>query len=281
MASEQIHRATSADGTEIAGRVRGQGPPLVLVHAGLGDGDLDCGGLASFLEDRFTCYLASTRNRGLSGHSDDLGGERHVEDLVAFVDSIGKPVGLATWSGGAIAVLGAAARTAAVSAVAVYEPIVVEELGEEDNERFEAAVAHMAELAEQGRLTEAARDWMPDFANEEEMAAFEASGYFEAAGRFVPVLLGQLEQLAEAHGPSPTEPSELARIEAPVLVLQGSKTTRRWLVEGVRHVAEHVADARIREVPGAGHSCMPAQPEKLVDDLTQFFAPRLADAAGR
>jgi pimeloyl-ACP methyl ester carboxylesterase len=53
------------------------------------------------------------------------------------------------------------------------------------------------------------------------------------------------------------------------------------LVEGVRHVDEHVADARVGEVPGAGHSCMPARPEKLVDELVQFFAPRLADVAGR
>ncbi len=272
MATERIHRTTSADGTEIAGRVRGQGPPLVLTHAGLGDGDLDCGELASLLSDRFTCYLPSTRNRGLSGHSDDLGIERHVEDLVAFVESIGEPVGVTTWSGGAIAMLGAAARTRAISAVALHEPLVVELLDEEDNARFEAAVEHMAGLAEQGRLTEAAEDWMPDWADEKEMASLAASGYFEAAGPYVPVLLGQLEGLAEAHGTSPTDPSELARIMAPVLVLQGSQTTRRWLIDSVRHVAEHVPDARVREVPGAGHSGMPAQPEKVADELARFFA---------
>lgn len=49
---------------------------------GLGDGDLDCGALASHLEDRFTCFLASTRNRGLSGSSDDLGGQRHDAEHV-------------------------------------------------------------------------------------------------------------------------------------------------------------------------------------------------------
>jgi len=274
MTTERIHRATSPDGTDIAGRVRGQGPPLVLTHAGLGDGDLDCGELASHLEDQFTCYLASTRNRGLSGHSDDLGGERHIEDLVAFVDSIGEPVGVASWSGGTITVLGAAARSAAVSAVAVYEPVVFELLDEEDNARLEAAVAHMAGLAEQGRLTEAARDWMPDWANEEEMAALAASGYFEAAGPYVPVLLGQIAQLAEEDGPSPTDPAELARITAPVLVLQGSQTTRRLFIDSVRHVAEHVPDAHLREVPGASHSGMVAKPGPTADELIRFFAAR-------
>ena len=40
MTDERIHRAVSADGSEIAGRVRGRGPALVLVHGGIGDGDV-------------------------------------------------------------------------------------------------------------------------------------------------------------------------------------------------------------------------------------------------
>ena len=82
MDPDRIHRAVSADGTEFVGRAHGQGPPLVLVHAGLGDGDLGFGALLPLLEGRFTCYLPSTRSRGLSGHSEDLGPERHVEDVV-------------------------------------------------------------------------------------------------------------------------------------------------------------------------------------------------------
>ncbi len=37
MTNERIHRAMSRDGTEIAGRVYGQGPPLVLVHGAMDD----------------------------------------------------------------------------------------------------------------------------------------------------------------------------------------------------------------------------------------------------
>jgi hypothetical protein len=36
---DRIHRVVSDDGTEIAGRLRRQGPPLVIVHGGLGDGN--------------------------------------------------------------------------------------------------------------------------------------------------------------------------------------------------------------------------------------------------
>ena len=39
--SPAVHTATSKDGTQIVASVQGQGPPLVLLHAGLGDAELD------------------------------------------------------------------------------------------------------------------------------------------------------------------------------------------------------------------------------------------------
>ncbi len=47
MNEKQIQRAVSADGTEIVGRVVGQGPALVLVHGGIGHGDLAWEALAA------------------------------------------------------------------------------------------------------------------------------------------------------------------------------------------------------------------------------------------
>ena len=63
MNEKRIHRAVSADGTEIAGRVVGEGPALVLVHGGIGHGDLAWEALLPHLTDRFTCYLPSIRGR--------------------------------------------------------------------------------------------------------------------------------------------------------------------------------------------------------------------------
>lgn len=107
-----VHRAISADGTEIAGRLHGQGSPLVLVHGGLGDGEGSWEPLLPYLTDRFTCYTMSTRCRRLSGQSSDLSPQRLIEDVTAFAESIGEPVGLVglstTWT------LGAAAHTDAV-----------------------------------------------------------------------------------------------------------------------------------------------------------------------
>ena len=67
----RVQVAISADGTEIVGRVRGQGPPMVLVHGGWGDGEVAYEALVPHLADRFTCYTPSTRGRGLSGDNPD------------------------------------------------------------------------------------------------------------------------------------------------------------------------------------------------------------------
>ena len=106
MNEKRIHRAVSADGTEIAGRVVGEGPALVLVHGGIGHGDLAWEALLPHLTDRFTCYLPSTRGRGLSSDNPDHSPARLEEDVTAFVDSIGEPVCLVGWSGSGAWVLG-------------------------------------------------------------------------------------------------------------------------------------------------------------------------------
>src|SRR5262245_13549766 len=114
MPEDRIQRAVSADGTEIAGRVQGEGPQLVLVHGAFGDGDIAWEGLLPHLTGRLTCYLPSTRGRGLSGDNPDHSPPRLEEDITAFVDSIGEPVGLVGWSGSGAWVLGATAHSGSV-----------------------------------------------------------------------------------------------------------------------------------------------------------------------
>jgi pimeloyl-ACP methyl ester carboxylesterase len=104
--SRWIHRASSrasrpgrlVSGVTIVGTVHGQGPPLVFLPGGIGEGDLDWQALLPHLTGTFTCCLPSLRGRGLSGDSSDLRLHRLVEDLVDYVDSIGQSSGLVGWS---------------------------------------------------------------------------------------------------------------------------------------------------------------------------------------
>lgn len=119
MGVQRTHRVLSSDGTEIVASVRGQGPPLVMVNGVMEDSELTWAGLVPLLSEQFTCLLMDTRGRGRSGDNSDHSPPRLWEDIASFVDSVGEPVGLVAESGGAGRVLGAAARTSAVAAVAV------------------------------------------------------------------------------------------------------------------------------------------------------------------
>ncbi|MDP8971073.1 MAG: alpha/beta hydrolase, partial [Actinomycetota bacterium] len=124
MSNQRTHYVTTTDGVVIGGAVHGQGPPLVFMQGAIGDGDLDWRALLPHLTNRFTCHLPSYRGRGLSGDHPDLSFGRLVDDVLAYVDSIGEPTGLVGWSGGAGLALAVAAQSDAVDAVAPYEPVV-------------------------------------------------------------------------------------------------------------------------------------------------------------
>ncbi len=271
MPAERIHRALSDDGTQIAGRVYGQGPPLVLVHGQTGDGDLDWAALLPHLTDRFTCFLPSTRGRGLSAAHPDLSPERRVEDVTAFVDSIGEQVVLMGHSRGGVLALGTAARTSAVAAVVAYEPPAAEALGEEEAQSLEQPAEAMAGAVTEGRMTDAMRGFVEFVGNDDEVATLRAAGYVESASTYAPTLLEELTLEAQSKAFSPTGPQVLAEITAPVLLLHGTRTPLRWFTDAVGHVAAHVADATIREVPGAGHGGPLLESEAVAEELVSFL----------
>ena len=274
MTADRIHRAVSADGTEIAGRVHGQGPPLVLVHGSLDDGDTIWGALLPLLTDRFTCFCVSTRGRGASAESDDHSPARLVEDVAAFTDGIGEGVGLVGHSSGAGLALGAAAQSAAVSGVVAYEPVVPPVINAEDVARVQAAVAHHVEVAAEGRLADAARVLFTGspIATDEEVAAMAAAGLFEAMAPYVPVNLTEMQQAAESGDPGFADPSVLERVSAPVLLLHGSENEGSWATESVRDLAGRLPDARVREVAGAAHFGPLLVPEPVAKEITGFLA---------
>jgi pimeloyl-ACP methyl ester carboxylesterase len=278
MNQTRIHRATSADGTEIAGRVYGKGPPLVLIHGALEDGDTCWASMIPRLEGRFTCYAMSVRGRGLSGHDDDLSTERLMEDVVAFVDSVGEPVGVVGESDGGARALGAAARCPSVAAVAVHEPTVPEVQGEDDRRRFEGVLDRIGELVAGNRLTDAVMAFADLIGNDDERTALSGSEEVEGLAANVRVQYAEFRQfLTELKSGayrevSPTRFTELRKITAPVLMLYGSKTAlRSWFEDGMRHIAAHVRDTRVRELSGSGHFGTATNPDGIADELIRFF----------
>ncbi|MBF8185227.1 alpha/beta hydrolase [Nonomuraea sp. K274] len=270
MKTQRTHYVTTTDGVTIGGTVHGQGRPLVFLHGGIGDGDIDWDRLLEHLTGRFTCHLPSMRGRGLSGDHPDLSPGRQVDDVLAYVDSIGGPTGLVGWSAGANLALGAAARSDAVDAVVLVEPPMRGLMDEREQAVIGDAVARMGELAAEGDLTAAVRAFAGGPFNDEEMAVAEEAGYFEAAGRYVPHLLNMLQQVVAYEGPTAEDPAVLGAISAPVLVLHGSDTMPFYHASA-RHVADHILNARVREIPSAGHAAPLTHPETLAKTFAEFF----------
>lgn len=272
MTEERIHRAVSADGTEIVGRVRGEGPALVLVHGGIGDGEFAWDALLPHLTDRFTCYLPSTRGRGLSSDNPDHSPQRLEDDVTAFVDSIGEPVNLVGWSGSGAWVLGAAAHNASVAAVALFEPAVISVMGPDDLARTFATIEQMGTAASNGLLVDAARAFAPWICNDDEVAALERTDFFERWAGGVPAMLRFVQGDGPYAGRRSTDPEALAQVAAPVLLLQGQRTRlATWFTDAAQHIARHVADPQICELPGLGHFAPVLAPASIADELITFF----------
>ncbi len=272
MSNQRTHYVTTTDGVTIGGTVYGQGPPLVFLQGIIGDGDIDWQALLPHLTGRFTCHLPSMRGRGLSGDHPDLSFGRLIDDFLAYVDSIGEPTGLVGWSGGASWALAMAAQSDAVDAVAPVEPVMPSLMNEQERAALGGALTRMGELAADGRLTDAVRAFAGFVFNDVEVALAGDAGYFEAAGRYVPNMLNSFQQLMEYEGPTPDDPAVLGAISAPVLVLHGSNT-KPYATRAARYMTEHVPNARVHEIPGAGHASPLTHPEALAEALTEFFAP--------
>ena len=272
MTDERIHRAVSADGTEIAGRVRGQGPALVLVHGGIGDGDVAWEALLPYLTGRFTCYLPSTRGRGESSDNPDHSPARLEEDVIAFVDSIGEPVSLVGWSGSGAWVLGAAEHSRSVAAVAAYEPGVVSVMRPEDLAHTSATMEQVGMAAADGRLDDAVRAFARWICTDAEVGALQKTDFYARWAGCVPAMLRFVQGDASYAGPRSTDPEALAMVTAPVLLLRGRQTALgTWFADAARHLAQNIPDPHVRELDGVGHFAPVIAPAPIAAELVRFF----------
>jgi len=64
----------------------------------------------------------------------------------------------------------------------------------------------------------------------------------------------------------------LGTVTAPVLLLRGRQTLLgTWFADAARHIAQHVSDPHVRELPGAGHFAPVLTPERIAKELIRFF----------
>lgn len=95
--------------------------------------------------------------------------------------------------------------------------------------------------------------------------------FWEMAASNLPVFMQEQNQLAEEGGDGPTDSSTLARINVPVLLLQGQRS-RSWFKTSVRHIAGHVQASQVVEISSDGHFGPHTEPEAIAGKIARFFS---------
>lgn len=120
---------TSTDGTSIGYESAGSGPLLVLVDGAMCHRGGPLAPLADLLADTFTVVTYDRRGRGESGDTSPYAVQREVEDLQAVIAANGGSAAVYGISSGAALAMHAAAAGSGISALALYEPPFLAEVG--------------------------------------------------------------------------------------------------------------------------------------------------------
>jgi pimeloyl-ACP methyl ester carboxylesterase len=253
---------TSKDGTSVAYRRSGAGPPLVLVHGTTADHTRWARVLPE-LEPHFTVYAMDRRGRGGSGDPTEYSIAREFDDVAAVVEAAGQPVFLLGHSYGAICSLEAALLTDRVRGLILYEPPIP--LGAPlyppgAPERIQALVdAGEPEAGLELFMREVVR--MP----EHELAVYRTLPQWNvriALARTIPrELVIERDYSFDA--------DRFAALRIPTLLLLGGDSPPIFR-QATERIYAALPDSRIAVLPGQQHVAMDTAPELFLQEVMAF-----------
>ncbi|MXV61882.1 alpha/beta fold hydrolase [Natronorubrum sp. JWXQ-INN-674] len=263
----EMETVTSPDGTEIAYKRTGSGPPLVLVHGADVDHRFwDVSGVRESLAEHHTVYAMDCRGHGESEYLGEFELEQEFEDIVAVVDSVDEPVHLVGESGGAFFSLEAALRTDNVRTLTLHEPPVP---GFEDaraREGFETMVA----MLDEGNRDRALSTFLegPAGVTLEEVEQLRNHPIWpEYVETFIETVIPKIE--AEAEADYQFDPDRFAQLTVPTLLLAASETAE-WLLDATNAVADALPNARVVSIDGYGHGAVASAPDWFTSEVLGF-----------
>jgi pimeloyl-ACP methyl ester carboxylesterase len=232
----EVQQATSADGTPIAYRAWGDGPPIVFVH-GVGTSGADWTFVQPLLRDRFTVVAMDRRGRGASGDHSAYAMEREAEDVLAVLDAVDAELLVGHSYGGLCSVL-AAQRTDRLRRLVLYEPPIGV------RERDAAA---LDELVARGDVDAALEAFLRGAGTpEDQLALIRSSPAWPVLLDAVPALPRELRAASEWRNPP-------GPIDVPTLYLLGADTTSPAYLTGLDDLLAAFPDLRRDVIPGQQH----------------------------
>jgi pimeloyl-ACP methyl ester carboxylesterase len=255
----------SPDGTNIAYERRGHGLPLVMVHGSSLD-HARWGRSVAGLAERFTLLMMDRRGRGASGDAPLYSIEREFEDVAAVVEAAGRPAHLLGHSYGAVCAMEASALTSAIDKLVLYEPpFPVGNPGPLFGPHMPERLEDLLRRGERDALVELFLREVVGV-SEVELQALRRSSTWRVRVQAAHTLPREVRMAETYH----FDPSRLAKVRTPTLLLLGSESPR------LMHdstMAAHAAlqNSRVELLPGQGHAAMTTAPEMFLAKVLAFL----------
>jgi pimeloyl-ACP methyl ester carboxylesterase len=254
------HAVTSADGTEIGLLTAGDGPPLLLVHGGMGCIE-SWAPLWEPLTSRWRVTAMDRRGRGTSIDTQPYDLSREFEDVAAVAASLGQP-DVFGHSYGAVCALGAAAHGTPVRRLALYEPPGPPTVPAQWRER----VLPMIAAGQPGR---AMMSFLTEIIG---LSAGEIAALRDAPRGYDPMPIVSATMPRESAALGVVDLTALATgVEVPVLLILGSASPV-WARDLTAEVAAALKHETLAVLDGQGHDAINQAPLLLIDQLTGFFS---------
>jgi pimeloyl-ACP methyl ester carboxylesterase len=257
------HEVVSTDGTRIGLLTAGSGPPLLLVHGGMGC-IASWQAMWSTLASQWRVTAMDRRGRGSSGDSGPYELSQEFADVAAVAASLadGGPVDVFGHSFGATCALGAAGQGAPVRRLALYEPAGPQAAPPQWRDRMTALI----EAGQPGRA-------MVSFLTEIIGLTGQRVGRLRNAPRsydVMPIVSATMPR--EARALAGADLTALAAgVKVPVLLILGAASPS-WAGDITRELTAALPSSRVAMLPGQGHEAIDSAPEMLASQLREFLA---------
>lgn len=248
----------SADGTQLAVRVSGSGPAMVLVHGTTGSKE-SWAFVEPLLAENHTVWNYDRRGRGASADTDEYDYDLEIEDLATVSAAVGGDVHIVAHSFGARCALDAVPRLGRLASLVLYEPPV---------HVVEArSVADAAlQAIEEGRVEEGLAMFSRELAgiSEEEMGLRRSvPSAWDAYLATAPTAVREVRALLRRAWSPPY------RTDVPTLYLRGGATDVPTYL-AAHEIAAALPTAEVVELPGQRHIAFATDPGLFAAAVTDF-----------
>ncbi|WP_161782624.1 alpha/beta fold hydrolase [Halococcus sediminicola] len=245
----------STDGTEIAYRQGGNGPPLILIHGGGLSGQTLWDTMQpQFISDT-TLLVPDRRGHGDSGDTSDYNLEQEVADIHSIIESVGSNPTLFGHSYGGLCAL-EAAREATVKRLILYEPAILTGEHKDDANLSD----EMEKLLDAGERRQAVKQYLRESAGLENI---ERLPIWPEIVNHAKIIVRQNRAIEQYR-------LEDLDISVPTLLLR-SEEGPEHLRDGVGRLHETLPNSQLVELKDMGHNGVYSNSEQVANEIWAFM----------